>query len=94
MKERNNILLKSHISNKITFISNLFSLHFKQLYSLLKSSLFCIYHQVNHNLNVNIITLSDPKIINGRKKKLEEYEKLKSKEKKKEFINQFIFFFS
>ena len=59
---------KFHISNNFHFQS-LFSLYFKQLYYLVKSLFFCIYHKVSLNLNVNIITPSDPKTTDGRREK-------------------------
>ena len=65
-RDREHTLTSFHTKSQNLHFQLLFSLHFKQLYSLVKP-FFCIYHQMNPNINVNIITLSNPKTTNGRR---------------------------
>jgi len=58
-------------------------MYFKQHHYLVNLLFFYIYHQVNHNLNVNIITLSDPKTTNERREKTSRRRETQTREEEK-----------
>ena len=61
---------KFHILNKITSISNHFLHPFQTTLLFCKAIILYIYHQVNINLNVNILTPYNLKTINERREKI------------------------